>query len=379
MATVIRDRSFWMGLFGVVVGCLLMEIVRTGPLEDVRADTQSTQGTNVQSGGVSEDVSPAQALTTTDRYIPFQAYLTDSMGKPIQGQRCLKFQIYNEATGDSLPFVWDEIRENVLVDNGMVNVVLGSVTPFPESATFDAARYVSVSVGESCTEMTTLEPRQQIISAVHAVDADRVSGSPGGFLANSVEIVPIGTITSWFGNPNTDLPSNWKLCNGQTINDSESTLNGQTVPNMSGRVARGAAGGESVGQMGGQDSDTWSVASHQHGISYNSAHSHGGTTSSAGGHSHSLSSVSGGGAPLCAEGASRCYLVGLSWTRNADSPGYERVQTTTGSGGTHPHSFGTSANGGHSHGGTTGSTGAAAGTIITVPSYVALHYIIRIK
>ena len=54
---------------------------------------------------------------------------------------------------------------------------------------------------------------------------------------------PVGAVVGWQKNlfPAPSLPANWVECNGQTINDSSSPLNGQTLPNLNGgsRILKG--------------------------------------------------------------------------------------------------------------------------------------------
>lgn len=64
--------------------------------------------------------------------------------------------------------------------------------------------------------------------------------------------MPVGAIVPFFGDEGF-LPDNWALCVGQKINDPASPLNGKTVPNMSGKFARGASSVSPVGTTGGHD------------------------------------------------------------------------------------------------------------------------------
>lgn len=226
MAQIIHDRSFWMGLLGVVVGSMLIVTISSGPIDELRADTYSKLSMTTYTNGISEGPSYDLAQILPDRFIPFQAYLTDTDGRPIQGLRCLKFQIYDKATGDTHPFVWDETRENVPVDKGMVNVVLGSVVPFPQSATFDSDLFVNISIGVTCDELKVLEPRQQIIPAIHAVDASRANHALEADHADraddanklngqsAAELVPPGTIVAFGGKQE---PTGWLFCDGDIV------------------------------------------------------------------------------------------------------------------------------------------------------------------
>jgi hypothetical protein len=67
-----------------------------------------------------------------------------------------------------------------------------------------------------------------------------VKGAISGF-----GIVPIGSIIAWHKNLTgvPDLPDGWVECNGDTLNDSDSPLNGQTIPDLNGeeRFLRGSS------------------------------------------------------------------------------------------------------------------------------------------
>lgn len=90
--------------------------------------------------------------------------------------------------------------------------------------------------------------------------AEIYSGGPG---------VPVGGVIYWWSD-NT-IPLNYKECNGQTISDGSSPLNGLTVPNITDRMIRGVANANvrTTPVTGGEDSKTLSTAeipSHTHGV-----------------------------------------------------------------------------------------------------------------
>ena len=64
--------------------------------------------------------------------------------------------------------------------------------------------------------------------------------------------MPIGGISMYAGLEN-ELPENWKLCNGQLIEDQNSPFFGQNVPDLRGLFVKGAGVGESVLETGGKD------------------------------------------------------------------------------------------------------------------------------
>ena len=83
---------------------------------------------------------------------------------------------------------------------------------------------------------------------------DDIGSVINGHGLNTNFIVPIGGIIAWAksmtGVPT--LPSNYLECNGSTISDSESPMNGQALPDINGtqRFIRGA---NSSGGTGGSD------------------------------------------------------------------------------------------------------------------------------
>lgn len=73
--------------------------------------------------------------------------------------------------------------------------------------------------------------------------------------SRSVGDVPIGGVVAWLKNitgvPN--LPEGWLLCDGSTVADALSPMNGQTIPDLNGlnKFLRGA---DTAGGTGGSDS-----------------------------------------------------------------------------------------------------------------------------
>ena len=114
----------------------------------------------------------AFSIAQVPQLINYQGVLTNSAGSPINGTQSIKFSIYSATAGGSE--VWTE-TQSVSVQNGLFNVLLGSVTPIPYSV-FDASeRYLALKVG-SDPEMT---PRKKLASTGYsfkANDADHLNG-----------------------------------------------------------------------------------------------------------------------------------------------------------------------------------------------------------
>jgi len=101
--------------------------------------------------------------------INYQGYLIED-GQPYNGEVTITFSIYDDSTGDA-PSLWSEAQP-VRVNQGYYNVLLGSVTAFPDSLFVGAERYLGIKVGAE-PEMT---PRIRIASVGFALNADKVDG-----------------------------------------------------------------------------------------------------------------------------------------------------------------------------------------------------------
>lgn len=74
--------------------------------------------------------------------------------------------------------------------------------------------------------------------------------------------VPVGVILPFFGDV-TSLPDGWLLCDGQTVSDAKSPLNGTPTPDLRGMFLRGADGGSPIKTSGGRDT----ISDHGHSFS----------------------------------------------------------------------------------------------------------------
>lgn len=193
------------------------------------------------------------------RYTQSQGVLNDSGGAPVSATVSMIFRIYDVATGGTA--LWNE-TQSVPVSNGLFNVQLGSVQTMPLSVFMQDTLYLGIQVGAD-PEMT---PRQRIVSgsytyrAAHAEKAAIVEQT----------IVPVGSIIAWAksltGVP--ALPAGWVECNGQTLSDPQSPLNGQVIPNLngaSGGTQRFLRGSTTSGTTGGSETHYHTVPACSHG------------------------------------------------------------------------------------------------------------------
>ena len=74
-----------------------------------------------------------RGAAAADRLIPFQARLTDGAGAPLEDEVYrVEVRLYDTATGGSPLNGWVEVHESVSVIGGVLNVLLGSMTPFSD-------------------------------------------------------------------------------------------------------------------------------------------------------------------------------------------------------------------------------------------------------
>ena len=206
--------------------------------------------------------------------------------------------------------------------------------------------------------------------AAHANDAAKLGGLPpaqaGSFVGMIVPFFHPDLAANPDLNPYDFFPENWVLCDGKvvdgshpqlfTVDDVSPAFWAKAVPDLTARFPRGVANGQTLGTTGGADAFT--APSHRH---------------SGPSHRHGLplrtGSIANGGGST----GVHPYLV------IDDNQGWTRTHLVNGGGspteGQHRHDLGgvTAFNG-------TGQTGFGGVHVApTVPRYVAVQYIIRIK
>jgi hypothetical protein len=102
------------------------------------------------------DNTPATPNMSMD-VLSYQGTLVDNSGNPVTGDQDMTFRIYNHAT-DPTP-LWEEAHTGanaVPVQNGLFNVMLGSLNPIPDSVWDEAELYLGIQIGTE-GEMTPRE------------------------------------------------------------------------------------------------------------------------------------------------------------------------------------------------------------------------------
>jgi hypothetical protein len=108
------------------------------------------------------------------RMINYQGKLTTASGGCLNDTVQMTFSVYPDTLGS--PADWSEIQNQVILKDGIFNILLGSVDSIP-AAVFDGSiKYLGVQV-ESDPEMRPLKP---MVSVAYAYRAGSVDGGGGG-------------------------------------------------------------------------------------------------------------------------------------------------------------------------------------------------------
>ena len=303
-------------------------------------------------------ISPARGQGIPN-WMNYQGRLTAPDGAPVaDGAWPVTFRLYDAPTGGAA--LWTEER-NVTTRDGAFRATLGQTAALDPSL-FTRPLWLEIEVNGR-----KLLPRQALGTVPFAMTALSV---PGGsvstvMIANlSVTAekiadgavteaklapglsVPVGSVVSWWGN-SAAVPTGWKLCDGTSVADNASPLNGTTLPDLRDKFIRGTSGNVRTGTpTGGEDQHTLTVDQMP-------AHAHGVTDP---GHSHTVDAkttgteATGRGLTISGDFVDRVLINGVA---NVGSQRSTTGITIQNSGGGQPFS--------------------------TLPSYVGLVYIMRVR
>lgn len=114
--------------------------------------------------------------------INYQGRLTDASAKPLEGAYDITFRIYDAEAAGSL--LWEETHLGAVIQKGVFNVGLGSVTNL--NLVFDIPYFLEIKVG---TEV--MSPRQRITSAGYSVRTEKAENAIQAENANTVGSVGV--------------------------------------------------------------------------------------------------------------------------------------------------------------------------------------------
>jgi len=308
---------------------------------------------------------PLAQGSTVPTTLSYQGRLTDAAGLPLPvGLYTMRFSLYSVPVGGSP--LWTELHDGAgavpVLEGGFFNALLGEVEPLPDPFP-DAPLYLGITIGTD-QEMTPREPLTSVPFAFNALGAKDGGG------------VPVGTVISWWrADASTPLPSDeWAIADGSIVNDPESPLYGETLPNLTDRFVMGAAPGN-IGTAGGANilnlAHSHTVSSHRHLVD---SHGH-----SIPDHSHSISGET-----------TEVYAMWDGGHYNSGSESYRYAMNTYQTTWYTRHNHRVSLNSGGWSGNTgntspytdyqsPGTDSRLSGTTDNRPAYVGLLYLVRIK
>jgi microcystin-dependent protein len=206
------------------------------------------------------------AVTSGSATVPlvmnYQGTLRDIEGNLLSGTYVMTFRIYNAVDDPVASALWAEEHTDVVVRDGLFNVVLGDIAAISPTLFDSPDRFIGVQVAGT----DELAPRQRFASVPYAIRAD---------------VLP-GTIVAFGGNT---PPTGWLLCDGAAVSSitypdlfgaigytwggSGNTFN---VPDLRGRAPIGTGQGSgltnrTLAEKGGEERHTLTIAempSHNH-------------------------------------------------------------------------------------------------------------------
>ena len=110
--------------------------------------------------------------------ISYQGLLNDNLGSPLNGNYELTVRIYNQESAGS--HLWEETHATVPVNNGLFNVLLGSVNPL--TVAFDEPYYMGLSIN-GAEELTPRLPFTSVGTAFRAKFANELAADENGNIA----------------------------------------------------------------------------------------------------------------------------------------------------------------------------------------------------
>jgi hypothetical protein len=113
----------------------------------------------------------------------YQGHLTDSGGTPLDTMVTMTFTIYNDSSAGSL-VLWTETQTGVEVNTGLFNVLLGSVTPIPDTVFVSDWTWLGIQIGYD----PEIAPRTRLVTVPYAFRVATVDGSTGGVISGNVSI-----------------------------------------------------------------------------------------------------------------------------------------------------------------------------------------------
>jgi hypothetical protein len=145
----------------------------------------------VQRAGAFPSAAPV-VVSTSLSTIPYQGRLADAAGAPITTSVAMIFRLYASASGGTA--LWEERWENttlIQVNNGLFNVMLGTLKPIPQNVIAgNTTLWLGITVGTD-NEMDSRVQLGSVAYAIHALTVPDSSISTSKLGANSVSTIKL--------------------------------------------------------------------------------------------------------------------------------------------------------------------------------------------
>ena len=101
------------------------------------------------------------------RTLSYQGVFTDSLGTPLpDGESVFSFALFDDSLGGQQ--LWSE-QHTLQLKRGLISVVLGSKTPFPDSVKFDRSYWLTIA----CDRCGYMEPRIPLTAVGYSINSLR--------------------------------------------------------------------------------------------------------------------------------------------------------------------------------------------------------------
>ncbi len=101
------------------------------------------------------------------RTLSYQGVFTDTLGTPLpDGEDIFSFALFDDSLGGQQ--LWTE-QHTLLLKRGLISVVLGSKTPFPDSVKFDRSYWLTIA----CDRCGYMEPRIPLTAVGYSINSLR--------------------------------------------------------------------------------------------------------------------------------------------------------------------------------------------------------------
>jgi thrombospondin type 3 repeat protein/H-type lectin domain-containing protein len=159
----------------------------TDPLDADSDDDGYSDGAEIAAGTLPND--PMSFPASSSHLINYQGRLMDDLGIVVGGTVNMTFAIFDVLSGGTE--LWSETHNNVVLQGGIYNVLLGDVEALGHDIFTDHELYLEVTVGAEA-----LSPRKRITSVPYAIKSEGLMGGRFEIASRDLAIgTPVASVT----------------------------------------------------------------------------------------------------------------------------------------------------------------------------------------